>query len=53
MYEGDVLEGGIGSAIKISCPSYLGPNWYFGFLGAVKVIDMFKYDFSFDLKMIF
>ena len=28
-------------------------NTFLGFLGAVKVIDMFKYDFSLDLKMVF
>ena len=27
-YEGHVLDGGLGSAIKISCPSYLGPNLF-------------------------
>ena len=26
---GERFELGIGSAIKISCPSYLGPNWFF------------------------
>ena len=28
-YEEDWLEGGIGSAIRVSCPSYLGPSWQF------------------------
>ena len=26
-YEEDWPEGGIGSAIRVSCPSYLGPSW--------------------------
>ena len=28
-YEEDWPEGGIGSAIRVSCPSYLGPSWQF------------------------
>ena len=30
-YEEDWPEGGIGSAIRVSCPSYLGPSWQWFF----------------------
>ena len=31
-YEEDWPEGGIGSAICVSCPSYFGPSWQLGYL---------------------
>ena len=52
-YEGDVLDGGQAPPLKSVVPRTSGLNDILVFQVLVKVIDMFKYDFSLDLKMVF
>ena len=48
-YEEDWPEGGIGSAIRVSCPSYLGPSWQPQFLrllyGGPPQVSFFAYKY--------